>query len=299
MIDLKFPDLKDDRSRYTSIVDTVRTPEIRDVALAFIGNADKMYVPLTLPVYFIPFTVLLGTTIEQHLDAIVGEGNRRELSPDEFARLEALLGETWTPRKLPRELMRQFFQPELFRAFLRSIEGSPGIAERFRAAIEDAYASMIVDAWTAFETLANDLWIEAALLYPASIPSIAGKSLNRDGLGKFAKVNMRNFVAIQTQYNDFGVAATQFGDPGLCVLFGARNVLVHKAGIIDQVFLKRVSDNPIAYQHFNLHALSVKDELPLDGEFAVNLTRAVIDFGTTIIPFVDQWCASKVPPSAP
>jgi hypothetical protein len=175
-------------------------------------------------------------------------------------------------------------------------------------AMEATMSSVIIDSWTAFETLCTDLWFVALDNGPAdwrkrvklrdhklkgddSQTSIENIDLNQiaDPQEKYGTafrdkgVSFPKLEVIKYWYkNTFGNGAEKLfkEHKRICALSAARNALVHKAGLADRKYLNAVKDFP------ELHA-ELDKPIPLDGEIVRELRNVAIHLGIKLIQFVD------------
>lgn len=189
-------------------------------------------------------------------------------------------------------------------------------------AIDAMLASYVTGAWTAFEALAVDLWETALNEHPMGLANLDGKlsrltktkqtidkSIERDSksvplnfINRFEfdiRHHMGTLFLMQRRYEFTrlqGIRAAYVEafskdyeqlDPivtsdALDALSVVRNLLVHKAGIVDAEYEKRA-------KNLRIPKLAVGQLLKLDGETVVGLIKPVFALGGHLIAAVDRW----------
>jgi hypothetical protein len=179
----------------------------------------------------------------------------------------------------------------------------------------DAWLSaQITGIWTAFEAMAEELWVTALNLHPRALTELGGQKQKRGG-GDDKKIDLRFlqmygydlsskmgdvlrkryvFEKLEEMRQAYEEAFTDDGKPIIAVISDrrldalalTRHVITHSAGIIDDQFLKRRADLPAAI-------IGNKGEpLPLDGQITSDLIRPAIELGWGLIDSVDTWLAT-------
>jgi hypothetical protein len=192
--------------------------------------------------------------------------------------------------------------------------------------LESLLAATVTGAWTAFETVAVDLW-EAALNErprlgflalnieprPDDTPDEEGRKRRakvwfpawmllepnfdiRTGMGT-ALVYMKNWdfsrrddaaTAYKKAFrDDTSVIEEVFKNKELGWLAAARNAIVHNAGLADREFVKLVSGHP------QWGLLEIGHRIPMDGEVVGTLAASAFAQGKRLIAFVDKWLADN------
>lgn len=202
-------------------------------------------------------------------------------------------------------------------------------------ALYAAFCSQITSAWTAWETLATDLW-EAALNYhPVGLAKLVGRK-NRisklaqskqpededDGaetkreagprLPDFDRITKGTYNAekvmgtllkrehkfqtlagIRAAYStafssDYGAIDAALSSAALERLSLVRNLIIHKAGVVDQTFV----DKAVLVPGWETDC-EIGKPLRLDGAIVRELLNPVFALGTDLIKAVDEWVAPK------
>jgi hypothetical protein len=181
-------------------------------------------------------------------------------------------------------------------------------------------ASQIIAAWTAFETLATDLWITALNIHPHGLSELKGKQGRRkfiSGEERYGKdeaktvplnllqkyrydlsrnmgtilkerFNLSSLAGIRTAYSasffkDFQNICAVITDKHLDAISAVRNVIVHRGGQIDNEYYRRSR---------SLNSCPKGDigtPLLLDAEIVSKLVAPTISLGCRLISTVDEW----------
>jgi hypothetical protein len=184
-------------------------------------------------------------------------------------------------------------------------------------------SSLVIQAWTTFETLAEDLWVAAVNARPSRLASLKGSSrskyrINKDNKPQAEKVPKSiPFAALQQRHFNVGavmgellleVSRVSFRSLGnireayhlafseqsqsidfqldreeLQYIAAIRNVLIHKAGKVDTEFFEQTKLIP------NMEALNEGDTFPLSGVLTKNLVDSVVDISYALIKSVYAW----------
>jgi hypothetical protein len=143
-------------------------------------------------------------------------------------------------------------------------------------AVRAVLESQITLSWTAFETLAEDLWNAALACHPGSATQ---------------KPYFRRLESIRETYKGLSPTSNEINavlaNPDLRKLNLVRNVLIHKAGIVDQQFLDGAAD--IAWNSGD----TLSQLIRIDGARVKELVNPVVRSGEELIRSVDRWITAK------
>jgi hypothetical protein len=146
--------------------------------------------------------------------------------------------------------------------------------------IEAFNASLLTQAWIAFEILSEDLWKAAQTMRPSRFPKSSGRF---QSLAAIRRTYQQPFSA-----NSNGVFNI-LNDPWLDYAAAVRNVLIHKNGKIDPEFRAQVAKlelpevvSPVDGENF-----------PLTGMLTATLVDHVFDRGLALIKAVHDWVLSN------
>jgi hypothetical protein len=238
-------------------------------------------------------TIETGEKIEPDLTKFASQ----DVSPEAVALVNQRIKE-W--REIPVEVFRTLMDEigvdwvELRGYWSQAI--SLGIAALFE--------TIIVEAWTAFETLCTDLWIATLDNDNGSIntrvkkPGVllnAWKKITptfnpKTHPGSFQiETRLAAFQNLKVIERLYGAAfgpdiISRFNDIEngyITVLNAFRNVIVHKRGKVDQTFLRQVENFP------KFSKIKNGDEIQLDGESVAKMRSAALLLGQKLIKTAD------------
>lgn len=180
-------------------------------------------------------------------------------------------------------------------------------------AVQANMSAMIIGLWTAFEALLQDMWIVAVNLKPLPLAhrvmnekddkaNTQNKTLSISELG-YAKFDLRDkmgtilerkgaatFEQFKSARKAYKIAFEGLFEPifssynaELFRLENARNLFAHRAGIIDERFLKLMNDDPVVNQ------MKVGDSLKLTGSYVQTQAETVGKCALELIVGVDDW----------
>jgi hypothetical protein len=296
-------------------------PGIEDVVNSFLANIDR---PINISMNM-PFLLHAGEIFQRELDqSVVNTSNSLEfdkydftkLPPEiekEFARLCEIELKEWTKNPIP---------PDSFPRWVSHLQATLSLGiPRLNDGFEATWISQLVMAWTAFEALAEDLWVRLLNLRPRlgfiaieaePEPDDDEAELDRKRKIRFPipvwmlrepefDVNKKMGMILKEQRKwDFGrrdraadaYAKVLSKDANLTAIFDSaelkwlaalRNVFVHKAGRADKEFVKLIRDHP------KLRVLQETQMVQLDGGLVAELMSTAIIHGRNLIVFVNDW----------
>ena len=182
--------------------------------------------------------------------------------------------------------------------------------------VENLGGLLLIQAWTIFESLSEDLWAAALNWHPTKLAAFSGQSavafdeLQRNQfnvrskmgtiLKNSSKVSFRSLVAIQEAYALAFTEQSQsiheiLNDPGLRYAAAVRNVLIHKRGKVDAEFFKQIVG--IA----GVPKLEHNDKFPLTGDISAKLADSCRGCAAWLVNAVHAWLLGhpeKMPPGA-
>ncbi len=172
--------------------------------------------------------------------------------------------------------------------------------DKQRNSLRALYESLVLLAWITFETVAEDIWEAAVNSRPSklAIGNIAVDVLKmhrfdvRNKLGTVLKYkDGRSFrtlagiqVAFDESFSDQGKKIhTILYDPQIRYASAVRNVIVHKAGRIDQEYLDQVAQVPDAIR------LQEGTPFPLTGKLTYDIGEKALTTAATLLKAVNGW----------
>jgi hypothetical protein len=193
---------------------------------------------------------------------------------------------------------------------IKYIEHSLQVDKDMQQSMMAVLSTIVLESWTAFESLASDLWVTAVDQGPKDVRNrlmLSKNWLTPDDqitpekiheieydarqLGSFlrevGKVSFQKLDYIRRFYSAaLGKETEQLfektGEGYIFALSGFRNALVHNAGRADKRFVKAVA----RFEEFR--SIKPKDILVLDGEVVRKLHNSAILLGLKLIQFVDN-----------
>jgi len=155
------------------------------------------------------------------------------------------------------------------------------------AGVRSILENQLLSAWTAFEALAEDIWNGAKSLHPTFM---SGKAYFR----RLESIRQAyaTLAPVQATINGHYFAPVDhinamFAKDDLRKLNLVRNVIVHKAGIVDQRFLDDAAVIKWAVSD------QVDAPIELNGRRVKNLINPVIEAGHLLVRSVDCWVKLK------
>jgi len=189
--------------------------------------------------------------------------------------------------------------------------------------LEAMLSSAWTGTWTAFETMAGDLWETALNLHPVVLAELRGRkkrstktetdkgehpeSLKHVHLSEILRYqfdlrnkmgsvhrNQRRFdsltgirEAYRTAFSKNAVEIDRVIDyNGLDALNAVRNLIVHRAGIVDREYKKRAS-------YLKIPDAKLGESILLDGQLTMDMMISVIKVSFHLIETVDKWISEN------
>jgi len=186
-------------------------------------------------------------------------------------------------------------------------EPVPYLEEQKRKQIAAFAGSIVIEAWTLFESLSEDLWEAALNFHPTVLGNLKGKArftfddLQRNGfdvrnkMGTILKrqkdVGFRTLWDIRDSYSlAFSVQAAPIeavlDDKTLKYAAAVRNLLIHKRGVIDQEFCNQTSGIP-DIPEFDPNGPPIV--FPISGELCAKLTDSRRASACWLVNAVHAW----------
>lgn len=186
-------------------------------------------------------------------------------------------------------------------------------------------ASCVMSSWTAFETMAADLWEEAINTHPNNLAALKGTrkkgaekddddeiedaSKNSQSIGlhllqryhydlrssmgsvlrsiqRFDRLAGAREAYAQAFYKSYDDIDAALNDRCIDALNATRNLLVHRAGLVDDQYLRKC-------RYLNIPQAALGEEIVLDGEIVFNLVSPVIETSFKLMSAVDHWVLTE------
>jgi hypothetical protein len=188
------------------------------------------------------------------------------------------------------------------------------VGSELRNAYDTLMSAQLVLVWTAFETLAGDLWEAAVNTHPQTLASLAGKSSPnapkgegkslpmsflerhhydlRDKMGTILREHRCRFTSLEEIVKSYRLAfpegsrlheETFWEDGDVKSTTAIRNLTVHKAGLVDQEFKDSTThDNQLAHW-------KIGEQFYLDGVLLRRLIPGLFEFSYQMVRAADDW----------
>jgi hypothetical protein len=168
-----------------------------------------------------------------------------------------------------------------------NIEVFAGDFPRLHGWLHDIFKSAIIQSWTAFEVLAEDLNCGAREKHFECFPSnvLTGKRFTSRRLDSLCESFRRAFCG------DAHINAV-VGSKEVKALALLRHLLVHKGGFVDRQFLNQCSGDPVVNE---FSTLGLNQEIKINGGMVRSLVDPCIRRGYELVKLVDDWMTAHKP----
>jgi hypothetical protein len=300
-----------------------QTPQLQPIAQAFIRNMNRVRGIGVLPINLVSISMINEAA---RIEALANKGiafhDPRILFGDPKFDSELFAQVDQERQRLITSRMasdgRSNFEQRIFKA---GIYGMNLIIDSNETqsleAVQATMAAMLIGLWTAFESLAQDTWIAAVNTRPIPLAQrivqrrsdlgtgnqlkelswkhIADFGFNLSGsvgtlLLRQRAVDFQSWKTIRAAYKAAfageldGIFAPASEE--LSRLEAVRNLFVHKGGLVDEKFTKRMGNEP-GMKEKEGHSLSV------NGEYVAHKANVVAVFSTQLIQAVDKWLSEN------
>jgi len=153
--------------------------------------------------------------------------------------------------------------------------------------LKSLLGGVIIQTWTAYESMAEDLHVAARKKHPSSFSPSAIK-------GEYYFRSEKTLIdAYKKAFNDSAINAAVW-NPDSKALAMLRHLLIHKRGIVDDQFIKQCAGknkpgkvvNPVVTDFLTNKE---GDEIPIDGKLVFSLVDRLMTAGYKLISTVDGW----------
>jgi hypothetical protein len=271
---------------------TISTEELKKVAEAYDRNLKRVYYLIMFP----PAAVSMAINIQRATDSV---SHRLEGARKSAAIKEALTKHERKLKSASAETAKQLNDNMEKVTFMMLDELAMSTSEGHEAWM----AAQITGSWTAFETMAGDLWETAINVNPQELAKRSGeKQIPMSMVLKYrfdlsksmgsilkAKYPFDRLSGIRDAYKEvFGSEfADVLEDQRLDALSIVRNNFVHNGGVIDAEYLRRSNVLPKS-------AIGeLGSPIPIDGELVCGLINPVLKLGNALIAGVDRWLVAN------
>jgi hypothetical protein len=346
-------------SAYLTLCASLRTQDIIEVAKAFVGNTERVVSAATFPSDLVDFLAEFWSVWRRAQERLTGTYDPQYPSssdqwvaahsqmPDECKKViqELPVVDPKMPRRFSREWLKgrgKTLEAGYMHPGWLMLEAMVACSDDLLAyGVESVLSSMIVGMWTAFESMASDLWETALNVQPMGlaqlsgtdkrISKLAGEETKGDGdstesrdiqesqrdsksiplddiqrltggtydlghkMGSLLKGRFR-FTTLAGIRQAYSAAFSEkekkartdtidaaLSSKGFNSLSVVRNVIVHKAGVADGEYRKKLPGAPLAPD------FALGQKLKLDGEVCRILIDSVTESSVRLIKGVDSW----------
>jgi hypothetical protein len=309
-----------DQASYHDLAQSLKTDALRDVAMNFQSNLDRVVALALTPVQMVFLAGLAGahTARARIAGGFQADDIAADADPAVIAESQRLADEQEYLATSEPLVYGSRIVSEMTDAYPRFLKTFPHLAR----GVEATLAAMTVDTWMSFEVLAGDLWRRTVNLYPQELAGncIKAQPLRSADFDTSAQEKSIPLSIVERYQYDLGksmgdvLAGTNkfkldslngllhayksaFGKDwdeqivdrkGLHTIEAFRNLYAHRGGVIDDQFLQRVGKNlslmlpPKPGQMFHMDGGNVKE-----------MVRIVVSSGMSLINFVDRWAYER------
>jgi hypothetical protein len=276
----------------------VQTPELEPVARAFVDNVRMLEELKVFPFFSVGAAYNHGRTIGGA--AVVASGSIAEIPADSEHYEVYRSAHASLHRCLPKDADIDVF-------YQKSTSLFATVAANAEAGVEAWLSAQIVSSWTAFETLAGDLWEAALNSHPHGLSELKGKNAPGEKtvqIGLLQKYSFdisnamgtllketRTFDSLEdirknyalAFYTDDAKITEALSGNLLDTLSSVRNLLVHRGGVVDELYLRRTKSLLLAPKS------DIGERIKLDGDIVEELSSAMKLLGASLVQAVDEW----------
>lgn len=298
---------------YKDLLGKMRREELKPLAATFAGNCDRVF-QLQAALINTAFNMIWLARVDRSIRinrGIALDDVAADQNPAYSEDIKSALGELITARSQP-----DYDWEEQWNVGAASISHLSSNGLMMDTGIMALMASMVIDGWMCFESLALDLWVEMVNRFPDPLARnvLAGKpapegdvsqkdqrSINMDvfveygfdlsshmgdlllGQRKVSFASVKTVVAAYktTFRNDYTEDLIP-SDP-LRRLESLRNLYAHRGGKVDLGFMRNWRGVP------TVHPLEVGQNYVVTGEIVQEYMDAVVKSGCDLILFADRW----------
>jgi hypothetical protein len=279
----------------------MQAPELQLVARAFIDNVRVLEALKVFPFFSIRAAYNVGRTVGGA--AMKVSGTIAEIPADS----EHYEVYNSTHASLLRFLMKDDPDADFDEFLQKSTPLLAAVAVNLDAGVEAWLSAQVVNSWTAFETLAGDLWEAALNSHPHGLSELKGEKAQGEKtvpIGLLQKYSFdvskqmgtllkekRTFDRLEHIRENYELAFYTAGakinkalsDDLLDTLSSVRNLLVHRGGVVDERYLRRTKRLQLAPKAV------IGERIKLDGDIVERLSLAMQLLGASLLYAVDEW----------
>jgi hypothetical protein len=139
---------------------------------------------------------------------------------------------------------------------------------------------IVIQSWTSFEALAEDLIMDAIDAHPSLFASVQKEKLHFSSRDRIRAAYESSFT------DDDASILSLINDQSIDALSVVRNLLIHSAGAVDKKFLAEAA----RYQTLTkFRALNIGESIQLDGINVRILVDGIVKNGCQLVRSIDCW----------
>jgi len=176
---------------------------------------------------------------------------------------------------------------EVFNTACHNLEVFACELPRLHDSLHNVLKSALIQSWTAFEVLAEDLWKAAVSERPNLESALTEKEKRAMGFRSRRKIRLA--YQFTFKHNDVAIRSA-LKPSALDVLVVVRNVIVHSSGKVDD-FFKRDSAGLSELDHFGI--LPIGTAIAFDGVFVRSVIDCALPCGYALLKAIDDWLVAN------
>jgi hypothetical protein len=301
---------------------SLKTPQLRDIATTYTTNVTQLKSLFIFPLLAIHFA---GTREKINAAALMAVAGKLDsnITKEQKAQVVVHQKQMWTKilkgdagggSRVKPPPVKPLQAQGAVAAPINELHQQAHTDQRIVDGIQAWLSAQIVGAWTAFETLASDLWEAALNCHPAVLAELRGtrkgapagesKTVRLDQLQRFRydlstsmgtilkeKRSFDRLSSIRENYSDaFAKDADEITDilnhKSADALSAVRNLIAHRASRVDQRYLDRTKNLT------SVPKANIGERIILNGELTAKLVAPVLGNGQKLLIAVDQWLST-------
>ena len=324
MRDLKFSDAASSLNWKMLNVDAVQSSACKSVVTAFNANVNGVLTILSMPGMVTWVTTAWNAASTTAQKETVGLNNTQPLSQSQLDEIGNRAG-----GYLRRAMNNPDVHPRLMMIQMTNVFETNFSRSNIllHSSLESILKMVLVQIWTAFEVLAQELWENVINEHPHHLAGLDGKSgpvtmpPSKKDAGKQVSLNVLrengydlshamgtvlkekfNFTVLDEVRRAYISAFASdrdeieriISDKSLDALAAMRHMIVHRAGVIDKDFMDDSNGLSVLAA---IRSLGLKQPVLIDGDLVRVLVEPVLNCGSALIYEVDKWLTNHPTPS--
>ncbi len=305
MFDFKFEKSVGFSRSYEELRTEIKTEKLKQLAETFSSNIFRVKALGFLPLEMNYWSSIMASCIVQAL-VFLGKGTLDGSLDNQTLALANSYMSAGNDRRSSMSPLEQ--ENDTIRVSAGNIKAliASDDSKTFATGHEAILSSMIVEAWSAFEALSVDLWINLLNTYPYPLATnfcrkSDAKTVTLDQIAKygfdlrnqmgnivrsFSKANFDDLKGINEAYkNAFGADFIDVlsDEKHLFIAEKTRHLIAHRSGIVDEKYLSQCKNE------YPFAGFIVNERIPLDGIIVSQLVDACVQGGVDLLKWADKW----------